>query len=313
MTPDDAPRNAGHEYRERLPEAARGRTVLAWLAHAYRHSDEAAWRERLARGEVTLDGAVATGEEVLRPGRVLAWRRPPWEEGEVPLAYGLLHEDDALIAVNKPSGLPTMHGGGFLARTLLALVRARFPEAVPMHRLGRATSGLVLFARTPDAASALSRAWRERAVEKRYRALASGAVPWEERSIEAPIGPVPHPRLGTVHAATPDGKPARSVARVLERRADGTLCEVDIETGRPHQIRVHLAWAGHPLAGDPLYAPGGLPREDDPGLPGDGGYLLHAERLVVTHPSTGARLELHAPPPDALRTAAERAEGRAGA
>jgi 23S rRNA pseudouridine1911/1915/1917 synthase len=89
---------------------------------------------------------------------------------------------------------------------------------------------------------------------------------------------------------------------VLERRADHTLFEVHIHTGRPEQIRIHLAFIGHPLVGDPMFAVGGVPREHAPGLPGDGGYLLHAETLAFTHPLTGERLRLHAPPPPGLRT-----------
>jgi 23S rRNA pseudouridine1911/1915/1917 synthase len=115
------------------------------------------------------------------------------------------------------------------------------------------------------------------------------------------IGPVPHPRLGTVHAAHAEGRPADSAVTVLERRASTTLCDVAIATGRPHQIRIHLAWAGHPLAGDPLYAPGGLPRPLAPGLPGDGGYLLHAHRVRFAHPATGAPTIIEAPLPEALR------------
>lgn len=83
-----------------------------------------------------------------------------------------------------------------------------------------------------------------------------------------------------------------------------TLFEVDIHTGRPEQIRIHLAFIGHPLVGDPLFVSGGLPRADHPGLPGDGGYLLHAERLVFAHPLSGAPMRLHAPPPRELRTTA---------
>jgi 23S rRNA pseudouridine1911/1915/1917 synthase len=83
-----------------------------------------------------------------------------------------------------------------------------------------------------------------------------------------------------------------------------TLFEVDIHTGRPDQIRIHLAFIGHPLVGDPLYSAGGLPRADHPGLPGDGGYLLHAESLVFAHPLTGARMRLYAPPPLELRSTA---------
>lgn len=297
--------NGGYTYREELGGRARGLTVLAYLTRRYPHSDESEWRARLDRGEVSLDGEVARGGEELRPGQHLEWRRPPWPEEEVPLGYELLYRDAALLAVGKPSGLPTLPGGGFLDHTLLSVVRRDFPGATPLHRLGRGTSGLVLFARTAEAASVLTRAWRDGGVRKVYRALASGVAEQESYTIATPIGPVPHPRLGSVFAASPGGKPSLSQARVLERRPDQTLFEVDIPTGRPHQIRIHLASVGHPLVGDPLYAPGGVPRADLPGLPGDGGYLLHAAQLTFPHPLSGESLTLHAPPPPQLLTADE--------
>ncbi|GAA5534427.1 RluA family pseudouridine synthase [Deinococcus aluminii] len=295
--------NGGYTYREELGARARGLTVLAYLTRHYPHSTEGDWRSRLERGEVRLDGQPAHGPEELRPGQVLEWRRPPWQEEAVPLHYALIHQDPALLVVAKPAGLPTLPGGGFLNHTLLARVRADFPEARPLHRLGRGTSGLVLFARTHEAGAILARAWREQAVQKCYRALAVGLPSQEDYVITTPIGPVPHPRLGSVFAASASGKAASSHASVLERRADTTLFAVDIHTGRPHQIRIHLAAIGHPLLGDPLYAPGGLPRADLPGLPGDGGYWLHAERLTFLHPLTGERLSLEAPPPAELRRA----------
>ena len=119
-------------------------------------------------------------------------------------------------------------------------------------------------------------------------------------TVEVPIGLVPHPRLGEVHAAAEGGKRARSEVRVVAGGSVSSLVEVRIETGRPHQIRIHLAWAGHPLVGDPLYAAGGRPLPE-PGLPGDPGYHLHALRLGLDHPVTGRRLELECAPPPALR------------
>jgi 23S rRNA pseudouridine1911/1915/1917 synthase len=297
-------RNHGFRYRERIQGGPV--PVLAHLARQYRHSTEAQWRARIQGGELELDGRPVLPATILRPGQELVWRRPPWEEPEVDTGYQVLFQDELLLAVAKPRGLPTLPGGGYLEHTLLALVRARFPEASPMHRLGRETSGLVLFARTHAAGTALQSAWREHRVVKRYRALASGIALEDALVITTPIGPVPHPWLGTLFAASAQGKPALSRARVLERRADATLFEVLIETGRPHQIRIHLAWAGQPLVGDPLYGPGGLPRPDLPALPGDGGYFLHAEHLAFPHPVTGQTLELWAPPPAELLVGCER-------
>lgn len=297
--------NDGYQYREQLGAAARGHTALSYLTARYRHSTEATWRERLARREVTLDGAVATGAERLRGGQQLCWARPPWQEDDAPLHFTCVHEDEALVVVVKPSGLPTIPSGGFLQHTLLHLVRQRWPDASPQHRLGRATSGLVLFARGAEAAASLARGWADGTTTKRYRALGAGRAAEDAYDITAPIGLVPHPVLGAVHGASPNGKPARSSARVLERRAAETLFEVDLHSGRSEQIRIHLAAIGHPLAGDPLYAAGGRPRALAPGLPGDGGYLLHATTLAFTHPMSGARLTLHAPAPPALRREGE--------
>lgn len=295
--------NCGYAYRERIERG--GATVLEHFVHHHRHSSEPEWKARIEQGEVKVDGVPANPEAVLASGAEVVWKRPPWEEPEVDTNFQMLFEDEVLVAVVKPRGLPTLPGGGFLENTLMALVRARFPEASPMHRLGRETSGIVLFSRTQAAGAAMQIAWRDHRVEKRYRALGSGLAIQDAFDITASIGPVPHPWLGTVHAANAQGKPSSSHARVLERRSASTLFEVDIDTGRPHQIRIHLAFAGHPLVGDPLYASGGLPRTDITALPGDGGYFLHAERLVFPHPTTGLFLELTAPPPLELRKAGE--------
>jgi len=292
--------NAGFEYREEVGPSAAGRTVIAWLAARYRHSTEAAWRERLAAGEVTVDGEAALATDVLRPGQSLAWRRPPWEEPAVPLSFAVLYRDEHLLAVAKPRGLPSVPNGGFLEHTLLFRVRRLHPEAVPMHRLGRGTSGLVLFARTEAARCHVAAEWRAGRVEKTYRALATGVVSADSLTIDCPIGLVAHARLGLVHAASTDGRPAVSRVRVLARRGDATLVEVAIPTGRPHQIRIHLAAAGHPLVGEPLYVAGGVPGPR-PALPGEGGYRLHAHRLALAHPLDGRRLALECSPPPDLR------------
>ena len=297
--------NSGWSYRELVGAECGGLTVLDYLASTRNHSTSDEWVSRFERGEIEIDGKRASCDAILQPGQTIVWHRPPWDEAHVPTNYRILHEDDSIVAVDKPSGLPTMPAGGYLNHTLLTMIRALYPEASPLHRLGRHTSGLVLFARTHEAASELARAWRDHTVKKMYRALAIGETRTEMFVIDAPIGPVPHPLLGTVQAATEEGKPSHSLAIVLERRRDRTLFNVEITSGRPHQVRIHLAYAGHPLIGDPLYeAGGGL--KDHPGLPGDGGYLLHAERLQFTHPATGRRMTLTAEPPPSLQTRVER-------
>ena len=296
-------RNAGRDHREQIGPAAAGRTALDWLVRGGRLSAEDAerlWRARFAAGEVLLDGAVAAPQALLRLGQWLTWRQPPWVEPEAPLDFRVLHLDQQLLAVDKPSGLPTLPGAGYQQHTLLVQVRARFPEAAPLHRLGRHTSGLVLFARTIAARGPAASALHQRGVRKLYRALAEGTPGWDTLPIDAPIGEIDYAPLGRLHAASESGKPSRSVARVLERRAGATLLEVEIATGRPHQIRIHLAWAGHPLVGDPLYGPGGVPRQGTSAVPGDGGYLLHAARLCLRHPSSGAELDLRSAPPESL-------------
>jgi 23S rRNA pseudouridine1911/1915/1917 synthase len=296
--------NRGWSYREQIGPGHADLTVLAYLASTHLHSSEADWIARLARGEIEIEGTRARGDEFLRAGQTLVWHRPPWEEADVPTGFDVVHEDESIVAVNKASGLPTMPAGGFLDHTLLSLMRRTHPEVSPLHRLGRYTSGLVLFARTPQAASQLARAWRAHEVTKTYRALCQGTARDDVFDIDAPIGPVSHPRLGSVHAACDRGKASHSVATVLERRGGQTLFSVEISTGRPHQIRIHMACAGHPLAGDPLYESGGGLRRD-PGLPGDGGYLLHAETLEFSHPATGELVTLTATPPSELQMRTE--------
>ncbi len=292
--------NRGHSYALQVGPHETGATLVELLAARFSHSPVEEWALRCGRGELMIAGRCVDAQRRLRKGETVVWNRPPWDEPDVPLGFQVLHEDDALLAVDKPSGLPTAPAGGFLEHTLLTLVRRSRPEATPMHRLGRGTSGVVLFARTTEAAAMLQAEWRERRVRKVYRALVTGLPAWDARRIDVPIGPIAHEALGELHAASPSGKRAISEVRVLGRRAEQSLVEVEIETGRPHQIRIHLAAIGHPLVGDPLYVAGGLPEPRSRVLPGETGYWLHAHTLEVTHPSTGRRIAFTAAPPEVL-------------
>jgi 23S rRNA pseudouridine1911/1915/1917 synthase len=290
--------NRGHAYTTIIGSKYHGRTLLSHLAGLYPHSSPQAWQQNLNNREVTLNGVTATGSESLISGQTLVWNRPPWIEPDTPQHFEVLFDDPHLLAVNKPGGLPTLPGGGFMENTLLRLVQKQTPNANPVHRLGRATTGIVLFAKTPQAAAKLGADWNTPRIQKIYWALAQNVAQHDAQhdayEILTPIGLVPHPRIGSVWAANPSGKPAKSLANVISRTANTTTFEVSLNSGRPHQIRIHLASIGHPLVGDPLYGLSGQPLENLPGLPGDGGYFLHARFLNFHHPITGEPINLEA-------------------
>jgi len=286
--------NRGYAYTTIIGSKYCGQTLLSHLANLYPHSTPQAWQQKLNNGEVTLNGVTANGSESVTSGQTLVWNRPPWIEPDAPQHFEVLLDDPHLLAVNKPSGLPTLPGGGFLENTLLRLVQKQFPNANPVHRLGRGTSGIVLFAKTPQAASNLTANWNTSKIQKIYRALAQNIAQQDVYEILTPIGLVPHPRLGSVWAAKSGGKPSKSLAKVISRSRSTTTFEVSLYSGRPHQIRIHLASIGHPLVGDPLYGLNGWPLENLPGPPGDGGYLLHAQFLKFEHPITGEQINLEA-------------------
>ncbi|HEY9638918.1 MAG TPA: RluA family pseudouridine synthase [Coleofasciculaceae cyanobacterium] len=303
--------NQGWIYREQVNRAQAGLTLLAYYTQQYQHSSPTEWQERIACGQVLLDGKPTTSETRLQPGQWLTYHRPPWEEPDVPLSVEVLYEDADLLVVAKPAGLPVLPGGGFLEHTLLRQLQRQYPQEtpVPIHRLGRGTSGLMLMARSPLARSSLSQQMREntaclhpeRQIRKVYLALVgSGDLP-DRFTLTDAIGKIPHPVLGYVYGATANGQFAQSDCHVLQRSPDATLLEVTILTGRPHQIRIHLATAGYPLLGDPLYGVGGeLLAPSAAGklpVPGDCGYWLHAHQLSFRHPRTHQMISFSCPPP----------------
>jgi 23S rRNA pseudouridine1911/1915/1917 synthase len=298
--------NDGCEYKEIVPEIEHGRTLLDYLCARYDHSSREEWQRRIDEGRVLLEGRDSQAAACLRPGQQIIWSRPPWQEPDAPQDWRTLCEDTEVLAVEKPAGLPTLPGAGFYESTLLRLVQREYADAVPAHRLGRWTSGVVLFARPPQARSALAAQFAGRTIEKTYRALATGSPAEDRFDIDAAIGPVPHAVLGTVHAVSVDGSGAHSSVNVRERRENEFLCDVAITTGRPHQIRIHLAAAGYPLVGDPLYPVGGVPLPDSTALPGDRGYELHAAEITFRCVSSGERVRVESEPPDVLRQGFQR-------
>jgi 23S rRNA pseudouridine1911/1915/1917 synthase len=312
--------NQGWVYLDRVRDDAAGLTLLEFYTRRYAHSSLSDWQDRILGGAVLLNGISVSAETPLQVGQTLSYHRPPWQEPEVPLTFEVLYEDSDLLVVVKPSGLPVLPGGGFLENTLLHQLRHLYPHEtpVPIHRLGRGTSGLMLLARSPLAKSNLSQQMRKstagggrlihshRPIHKIYRALVSAGNMPDRFSINQPIGKIAHEQLGYIYGATTDGQFARSDVKVLRRDSESTLVEVTIFTGRPHQIRIHMATAGFPLLGDPLYGLGGIPRlfsedgETKQPVPGDCGYALHAYRLVFLHPRTQEEMNFECPAPNAL-------------
>jgi 23S rRNA pseudouridine1911/1915/1917 synthase len=310
--------NQGWIYRDRVESDGAGSSLLDFYATRYTHSTRAEWAKRITAGQIRVDAQVADNpEKVLTKGRTLAYHRAPWSEAEVPTRVAVVLEDEDLLIVDKPAGLPVLPGGNFLEHTLLWMLRARHGATVaPLHRLGRGTSGLIAFAKSEIARRQVSGDFASGDVEKTYRALVNGRLRADELAIDAPIGRVPYPPLGRVFAAVDasasERKMSRSEVRVLEYDADEdeSLVEVRIPTGRPHQIRIHLAAVGHPLVGEPLYASGGQPRpltnQEPPPLPGDGGFHLHSARIRLRHPAkSSVVVSLWSLPPVILRTQAE--------
>lgn len=226
------------------------------------------------------------------------------------IPFEIVHEDDAILVINKPAGLTVHPGAGRASGTLVNAIASRVPQLLTMggglrpgivHRLDKDTSGLLVVAKTEGALRALQQQVSARTVRRTYLALAHGIVPAVEGTIDAPIGR--HPRHRTRMAVVPRGRAAITRYRVLERLPDATLIEANLVTGRTHQIRVHFAHLGHPIVGDPVY--GG--RRGDPGI---GRQALHAFRLQFHHPVSGREMAFEAAPPPDFTDAVARA--RAG-
>lgn len=355
--------NDGLFYNDVVKPSDSGKSLIEFYSCKYKSSAPLeGWLQRIKNEQITIDGQVITDPETtLRIGSEVVYRRLPWKEPDTPYLLEILYEDDEMIALNKPSGLQVLPGGVFQQRTVLTQLqwwsnkqRSSVLEElhpVPVHRLGRGTSGILLCAKTRLARTQFAAYFADgtscirsnsnstmeegtrRKISKIYRALVTGIIGDDEVSVDQPIGRMQYPGVAQgLYVATPSGKPAYSKINVLERDEQGkhTLVQVEIQSGRPHQIRIHLSSIGHPLLGDPLYVAGGQPNclhsevvdqsfAEDGGyqrpmkpVPGDCGYYLHAHQLVLHHPKTNEVVKIIAPLPPILRTRGEAEDTRNG-
>lgn len=260
-------------------------------------------------GAVRLQGAVAAKASAkVRAGQAGAIELRPTPQSQAfqpeDLEISVVHEDEHLLVIDKPPGLVVHPAPGNWSGTLLNGLLARDPQARTLpragivHRLDKDTSGLMVVARTRAAMDRLVAMIAAREVARQYLALAHRH--WEgpgQRRVDAPIGRDPRNRLrmAVVDPERHPGKPAATVIELLQDAESGCAVRCTLETGRTHQIRVHMAHIGHPLVGDPLY--GGAPAA------GLQRQALHAFRLALPHPVSGAPLEFRAPLPADLRAA----------
>jgi 23S rRNA pseudouridine1911/1915/1917 synthase len=293
----------------RVPESAAGRrfdAVLAELFPEFSRSRLAAW---IRDGDALLDGPPARPRDPVRGGEVvrLAARRQV-ETTAVPqdIPLRILFEDEHVLVVDKPAGLVVHPGAGNADGTLVnALLHrdpslAALPRAGVVHRLDKDTSGVMVVARTLQAQAALVEQLSARGVHRQYLAVVVGALV-SGGTVDAPIDR--HPRDRIRMAVREDGREAVTHYRLRERFRAHTALECRLETGRTHQIRVHMAHIRHPIVGDPLYGgPLKLPRGATDALVaalrGFQRQALHAETLEFAHPATGEPVRCSAPVPD---------------
>ncbi|HLA17437.1 MAG TPA: RluA family pseudouridine synthase [Candidatus Limnocylindrales bacterium] len=268
---------------------------------------------RLTRNGITVrsSGPVVAGESLVLD---VPEARPIDHIGPDPtIGVSVAYEDDDVLVVDKQAGIVVHpspgHRDGTLVNALLArpgdygaIAGVMRPGIV--HRLDRDTSGLLIVARTDVAQQSLMAQMKARRIKKTYLALVAGDVVAPSGRIEAPIGR--HPRHRTQMAVTESGRPAVTGYRVRERFGDWTLLDLDLVTGRTHQIRVHLEAIGHPVAGDRVYGTGTSRRGPD----GLGRMFLHAWRLEFVSPTSGRLVRVAAELPDELATVLARLRGR---
>jgi 23S rRNA pseudouridine1911/1915/1917 synthase len=292
-----------------------GRRLDLWLAARLPDLSRTRIKALVDAGRVRVDGAASKAAHRLKDGERVDVVVPPPAPEEmaaeaIPLA--VVFEDADVLVVDKPAGMVTHPGAGRSTGTLAAAALAHAPEIAGVggprrpgivHRLDKGTSGLIVLAKSRQAYDSLTAQLQRRTMSRRYLCLAHGAIASLEGIIDAPIARDPRSRVRMAVARAGTGRRAVTRFRVLERFAGYTYLECRLETGRTHQIRVHLASLGHPVVGDATY---GARRSRQPDtLPSDlvedlGGVALHAAGLSFLHPVTGETVDLSCPLPNRI-------------
>ena len=282
--------------------------ALARMFPEHSRSRLAAW---LRDGHVLVEAAMAKPRQKIWGGELVTVLEPPPAEAGAAaedMALCIVHEDAYVLVLDKPAGLVVHPGAGNWSGTLMnALLHhapqlAGVPRAGIVHRLDKDTSGLLVVAKTLEAQTDLVRQLQARSVKREYLALAHGVVRGDGK-VDAPVGRDPHNRLRMSVNSGSGGKEARTSYRVIERFFGATLLECSLDTGRTHQIRVHMQSLGHPLVGDPVYR-AGRPQLRPAGADEAAAVMaafvrqaLHAARLAFIHPDGGAPMSFEAPLP----------------
>ncbi|MFV8836482.1 23S rRNA pseudouridine(1911/1915/1917) synthase RluD [Aquisalimonas sp.] len=297
------------ELDANIPESAAGKRLDRALADVFPDYSRSRLQQWLKDGAITVDGARRRGRDPVKGGETVAVRaalapNAPSVEPE-PIELDVVHEDDDILVLNKPAGLVVHPGAGNPDGTLQNALLHRHPylEQIPrcgiVHRIDKDTSGLMVVALSDRAHTALTEQLQDKSVGREYEALVSGTFT-AGGTVEAPIAR--HPRDRKRMAVVASGRPAVTHYRIAERFSAHTLLRVFLETGRTHQIRVHMAYIQHPLVGDPVYGlrPRLPKRADDTvrdALAGLGRQALHAARLVLQHPGTEETMAWETPRP----------------
>ncbi len=271
------------------------------LVQLFPEHSRARFQSWISQGKVKVDGQPwQSKKDKIRLGQSIEITAPPetavnWEAQALPL--DIIYEDDSLLVVNKPAGLVVHPAAGNPDNTLVnALLHYlptnnTLPRAGIVHRLDKDTSGLLMVARTLTAHTSLVTQLQARRVKREYLALVHGVL-IAGNTVNAPIAR--HPRHRLQQAVVENGKPAITHYRVMQRFSAHTLVRVFLETGRTHQIRVHMAHVGYPLVGDPLYVGRGLKGSS----PNFNRQALHAHKLCFQHPTDQKEMEFTAPIPE---------------